>query len=78
LSVDIPILLRETREEIRPGDERFRNLPNGVEGLTIAVLATMPVIASTGAMLVCGQIAPMKVSAIARRIASRIRVAKAD
>jgi hypothetical protein len=38
----------------------------------------MPVIASTGAMLVCGHIAPMKVSAIARRIASRIRVAKAD
>src|SRR5271156_731433 len=78
LSVDIPILLRETRDGIRPGDERFRNLPNGVEGLTIAVPATMPVIASTGAMLTFGHTAPMKVSAIACRIGSRIRVAKAD
>ena len=42
------------------------------------VPATMPVIASTGAMLTCGHAAPMKVSAIACRIGSRIRVAKSE
>src|ERR1700746_402714 len=36
----------------------------------------MPVIASTGAMLPLGHTAPMKVSATACRIGSRIRVAK--
>jgi hypothetical protein len=32
LSVLIPVLLAENRDSVRPGDEWFRNLPNGVKG----------------------------------------------
>src|SRR6266496_2285762 len=44
----------------RPGDDRLRNLSNGVKGpSTSTVLATMPAIASTGAMLLIGREAPV-------------------
>src|SRR6266403_5396059 len=39
----------------RPGDDRLRNLSNGVKGSSVStVLATMPAVASTGAMLFSG------------------------
>jgi len=44
----------------RPGDDRLRNLSNGVKGSSAStVLATMPAIASTGAMLLSGHEAPV-------------------
>src|SRR5260370_32076910 len=44
----------------RPGDDRLRNLSNGVKGpSTSTVLATMPAIASTGAMLFIVSEAPV-------------------
>src|SRR6476659_7698368 len=47
-------------DPVRPGDDRLRNLSNGVKGpSTSTVLATMPAIASTGAMLLCGRDAPV-------------------
>src|ERR1700740_3332890 len=47
-------------DPVRPGDDRLRNLSNGVKGpSTSTVLATMPAIASTGAMLLCGREAPV-------------------
>src|SRR5690349_12620913 len=47
-------------DPVRPGDDRLRNLSNGVKGpATSMVLATMPAIASTGAMLLCAREAPV-------------------
>src|ERR1700737_3478192 len=47
-------------DPVRPGDDRFRNLSNGVKGPSVStLLATMPAIASTGAMLLCGREAPV-------------------
>ena len=42
-----------------PGDDRLRNLSNGVKGPSAStVLATMPAIAYTGAMLLSGHEGP--------------------
>src|SRR5258706_14889867 len=48
------------RDPVRPGDDRLRNLSNGFEGPSASTaLATMPAIASTGAMLLSGHEAPL-------------------
>src|SRR6266566_1503591 len=45
---------------VRPADDRLKNLSNGVKGPSaLTVLATMPAIASTGAMLLSGHEAPV-------------------
>ena len=61
----ISALLGENADPVRPGDERFKNLPNGSKDRYIQVLATKLVIASTGAMLVIVHEAPVEVSALA-------------
>jgi hypothetical protein len=71
LSVRIPVLLAGNRDPVRPGDERFKKLSNGVKGPNIQVLATKLVIASTGAMLIVGHEAPCRISVLACRIESR-------
>jgi hypothetical protein len=68
----------ENEDPVRPGDERFKKLSNGVKGPHNKVLATRLVIASTGAMLTVGHEAPCRISALACRIESRIRIAKAE
>src|SRR5271167_2352891 len=48
-------------DPVRPGDDRLKNLSNGVKGPSASTaLATMPAIASTGAMLICGREAPLE------------------
>src|SRR5437773_11184173 len=45
---------------VRPGDDRVeKSLQRGQRSIYATVLATMPAIASTGAMLGCGQKAPV-------------------
>jgi hypothetical protein len=50
----------------RPGCDRFKSLSNGVETDVVPTpVATMPVIANTGATLLIGHEAPGNVSALA-------------
>ena len=78
LSFRIPTLLLELGMGFGPVTNGLGISPTGSKDTRFAVPATMPVIASTGAMLTLGHMAPMKVSAIACRIGSRIRVAKVE
>jgi hypothetical protein len=69
----IPDALRESAVELarEHGLYAVRISPTGSKDSRCAVPATMSVIACTGAMLVFGHMAPMKVAAIACRIESR-------
>ena len=59
LSVAIPASSLEIGP-VRPGDDRVeKSLQRGQRSIYATVLATMPAIASTGAMLGCGQKAPV-------------------
>jgi len=61
---------------VRAGDERFRKSPQrGQRAVVSTVLATMPAIASTGAMLFTGHKGTSGKSALARRTESSIRFA---
>jgi hypothetical protein len=63
------------RDPVRPGDERLKTLSNGVEGTSTSIsmpLATMSVIASTGAMLLSGHRGASAKSALACRTESLI------
>lgn len=67
----------EDEDSVRPGDERFKKLSNGVKGpFYNEVLATILVIASTGAMLPVGHEAPCRLAALACRTESRITLAE--
>jgi hypothetical protein len=50
----------ENEDPVRPGDERFKKLSNGVKGPYNKVFATRQVIASTGAMPIVGHEAPCR------------------
>jgi len=76
LSVDIPTSSLKLGMGFGPVTNGLEISPTGSKDSQFAVPATMPGIASTGAMLAFGHTAPMKVSATACRIGSRIRVAK--
>src|SRR5439155_16907274 len=76
LCVVIPVLLGGKWESVRPGDERFRKSPQrGQRAAVLIALATMPAIASTGAMLFTGYKGTSGKSALARRTESSTRVA---
>ena len=69
----------EDEDSVRPGDERFKKLSNGVKGpFYNEVLATILVIASTGAMLPVGHEAPCRLAALACRTVSPDHTDKAE
>jgi hypothetical protein len=64
---------------VRAGDERFRKSPQrGQRAVLSTTLATMPAIASTGAMLFTGHKGTSGKSALARRTESSTRLANTD
>jgi hypothetical protein len=68
----------EMRIRFGPVTNGLKNSPTGSKGRYNKVLATRLVIASTGAMLTVGHEAPCRISALACRIESRVRIAKAE
>ena len=76
LPVVIATLLVEEWNPVRAGDERFRKSPQrGQRAVVSTALATMPAIASTGAMLFTGHKGISGKSALARRTESSTRLA---
>ena len=76
LPVVIATLLVEKWNPLRAGDERFRKSPQrGQRTVLSTALATMPAIASTGAMLFTGHKGTSGKSALAHRTGSSTRLA---